>query len=175
MVARIPTYHFQSYKLQLPTVISRDLPLDGLQEVKLPMGFQFKRWTIKHSKNKNESLIKSLVSAIFNHLKCNSSIFGFYDLCFLFGLEKPIENSKCFKFESLKLESLHLNLKELIENGKFSMHYSIIKYFKTSARSFQLHFSQFYFELSNLKVSDFSFKKLLFLTVKKLTGARKIV
>ena len=138
MFARIPTYHFQSYKLQLPTVISRDLPLDGLQEVKLPMGFQFKRWTIKHSKNKNESLIKSLVSAVFNHLKCNSSIFGFYDLCFLFGLEKPIENSKCFKF--LLLESLHLNCKELIEVKKVSMKYSIIKYFKTSARSFNFIF-----------------------------------
>ena len=38
----------------------------------------------------------------------------FYDLCFNFGLKKLIEN-----WESLKLESLHLSWKELIEDGKF--------------------------------------------------------
>ena len=37
MVARIQTYHFQSYKLHLPTDITRDFPLDGLQEVEVSM------------------------------------------------------------------------------------------------------------------------------------------
>ena len=85
----------------------------------------------------------------------------FYDLYFLFRLKKPIEN-----LESLKLESLHLSWKELIEVRKFLMQYSITKYFSTFARTFQLYFSKFYFELSDLIISNFSFKKfLLFLTV----------
>ena len=96
MFARIPTYHFQSYKLQLPTVITRDLPLDGLQKVKLPMGFQFQRWTIKHSKNKNESWIKSLVSAVFNHLKCNSSNIWFLWFVFPFRVRKAYWEFKMF-------------------------------------------------------------------------------
>ena len=104
--------------------------------------------------DRKDSLIKS---AMFNYLKCNTSNIWFYDSCFFFGLEKSIENSENFKFESLKLESLHWSWKELIEVWKFSIHYSIIKYFKTLARTFQFHFSQFYFELSNLKVSNFSF------------------
>ena len=108
-------------------------------------------------------MIKNLVSAMSNHLNLYVlyvQYLFFYDLCFL-ELKKPIENLK-----SLKLESLHLSWKELIEVGKFLMQYSITKYFSTLARIFQLYFSQFYFELSNLIVSNFSFKKtLLFLTV----------
>ena len=35
--------------------------------------FQFQRLSIKHSKHRDEWLIKNLVSAMFNHLKCNTS------------------------------------------------------------------------------------------------------
>ena len=84
MVARIQTCHFQSYKLQLPTVITRAFPLDGLQEVKLSMGFQFKRLTIKRYKNRNESFNSVLISVILNHLKCKTPNARFLWFLFLF-------------------------------------------------------------------------------------------
>ena len=95
---------------------------------------------------------------MFNHLNVIRPIFGFNDLCFLFGREKLIENLESFKFEKLKIESPHLSWKELMDVGILPMQYSITKNFATSARTFQLQFSQ---KLISLKIDHLQSEKLL--------------
>ena len=73
---------------------------------------------------------------------------GFYDFCFFSKLGNPIlsEKLESFKVESIKLETFHLSWKDPIE---------VFKKCSTSAGTFEIDFSQFYFKLSNLTVSNF--------------------